>query len=155
MKYFPCFFETRLLNTIVGTALVGLVLAAPAFAQSYTAFDIGTLGGHGTYATAINATGQVTGNSYTSDFGPHHAFVTQANGRGMTDLGILPGGSTSLGFGINSSGQVTGEAEYNISEAPGTSPFPHAFIADATSGMKLVTNQSFSHGRGISVVAPN
>lgn len=126
-----------------------LATTVPASAQSYTAFDIGTLGGRGTYATAINATGQVTGNSYTSDFGPHHAFVTEANGRGMTDLGTLPGGNISLGFGINASGQVTGEAEYHISEAPGTHPLPRAFIADATSGMRLVTNQDFSHGRGI------
>ena len=33
-------------KTFVGTALSGLVLAAPpVFAQSYTTFDIGTLGG--------------------------------------------------------------------------------------------------------------
>lgn len=139
MKFLPCFIETRLLGTFVGTALGGLVLAAPAFAQSYTASDIGTLGGRGTYATAINATGQITGNSYTSDFGPHHAFVTEANGRGMTDLGTLPGGNTSLGFGINASGQVTGEAEYQFPEVPGVRPFPRAFIADATSGMRLVS----------------
>src|SRR5688500_2424241 len=40
MKFPFCFLETCLLNTIVGTALGGLVLAAPASAQSYTAFDI-------------------------------------------------------------------------------------------------------------------
>jgi probable HAF family extracellular repeat protein len=64
---------------------LGAVLAGPAFAQNYSAFDIGSLGTGATYATAINASGQVTGNSVTKD-GPYHAFVTQANGVGMTDL---------------------------------------------------------------------
>ena len=87
--YSRAFSRSRLF--IIAT-LSGLVLCAPASGQSYLAFDIGTLGGPATYATAINATGQVTGNSDTASVGPNHAFVTQANGRGITDLGVLPGG---------------------------------------------------------------
>jgi probable HAF family extracellular repeat protein len=81
-----------------GIILSGLVLATPAFAQSYTAFDIGTLGGKATYATAINATSQVTRNSVTVD-GPYHAFVTKANGVDMSDLRTFTGGNNSYGFG--------------------------------------------------------
>lgn len=140
----------RFHNGVIATALSGIVFATPALAQSYTAFDIGTLGGPGTYATAINATGQVTGNSDTAGFGPNHAFVTQANGRGISDLGTLPGGHKSLGFDINASGQVTGESEHvRYPDVPGASSFPHAFIADSKGGMRFVTNELFSHGAGI------
>lgn len=140
--------ETRLLNTIVGAALGGFALAAPASAQSYTAFDIGTLGGKATYATAINATGQVTGNSVTAD-GPYHAFVTQANGRDMTDLGTLPGGTHSYGFDINSNGQVTGKSEWASSLGV---IYPHAFIADINGGVRAVTESHWSEGLGINNV---
>src|SRR4051812_19582426 len=107
MKPSLCFLETRLLITIVGAVLGGFVLAAPASAQSYASFNIGTLGGPGTYATDINATGQITGNSDTGTVGQYHAFVTQANGLDMADLGALPGGNTSEGYAINANGQIT------------------------------------------------
>jgi len=138
-------FEIRILGMLIAGALGGSVLAVPVFAQSYTAFDIGTLGGPGTYAAAINASGQITGNSDTANGGPNHAFVTLANGLGITDLGTLPGGNKSLGFGINASGQVTGESEfYN-----GGAISPRAFIADVNGGMRGVTQWSFSRGAGI------
>ena len=96
-------------KTFIGAALSGLVLAAPpVFAQSYTTFDIGTLGGSATVGSAINATGQVTGYSYL-DNGAYHAFITQANGQGISDLGTFLVGSTSFGMGINARGQVVGE----------------------------------------------
>ena len=110
-----------------GTAIavtLGTVLAAPASAQNYAAFDIGSLGTGATYATAINASGQVTGNSVTKD-GPYHAFVTQANGAGMTDLRTLPGGFNSYGFAINDKDQVTGKSDYaDYPGVPGASTSP-------------------------------
>ncbi|SCX88207.1 PEP-CTERM protein-sorting domain-containing protein [Nitrosospira sp. Nl5] len=147
MKSYLCFLETRLLNTIVGAALGGLVLAAPASAQSYTSFNIGTLGGPGTYATDINESGQITGNSDTGMVGQYHAFVTKANGLDMVDLGALPGGNTSEGYAINASGQVTG-----ISEAPsglGQTIVPFAFITDTGRGIRPITDWHMSAGTGI------
>lgn len=130
---------------------LGAVLAGPAFAQNYSAFDIGSLGTGATYATAINASGQVTGNSVTKD-GPYHAFVTQANGVGMTDLRTLPGGFNSYGFAINDKGQVTGKSDYlDYPGVPGGTA-PYAFITDINSDMKLATPSPSwrnSEGHGI------
>lgn len=142
-------FETRSIGTFIGAAVGSLVLAVPASAQTYSAFDIGSLGTGATYATAINASGQVTGNSVTKD-GPYHAFVTQGNGVGMTDLGTLPGGFNSYGFSINDKGQVTGKSDYeNPPSIGGPSTFPHAFVSNPNGALNLVTLWSFSEGHGI------
>lgn len=71
----------------------------------YNIIDLGTLGGSTSFGNGINASGQVTGFSTTTD-GKEHAFVTNPSGV-MRDLGTL-GGKTSFGNAINSSGQVTG-----------------------------------------------
>ena len=78
---------------------------------------------NGNTAVDINASGQVTGYSNTST-GLTHAYITSANGTGITDLGTL-GGSNSYGLGINTSGQVTGYAYTagNVAQ--------HAFITGA------------------------
>ncbi len=69
--------------------------------------DLGALpGGNWTHASGINATGQVTGASTTTD--AIHAFITGPNGVGMTDLGALPGRNYSYANGINAAGQVVG-----------------------------------------------
>ncbi len=89
--------------------------------------DLGTLGGTSSGGYAINNSGQVTGYADTSGYsaadpiadGHTHAFVT--TGGVMTDLGTL-GGSSSLGFGINSSGQVTGSSDTTRDRAQ------HAFV---------------------------
>jgi probable HAF family extracellular repeat protein len=132
---------------LAAMAMSGLVLAVPAFAQSYNVFNIGTLGGPGTYATDINESGQITGNSDTGNVGQYHAFVTKANGLDMTDLGALPGGNTSQGHGINARGQVTGISEV----ATGISGFimPQAFIADLSGGIRPVTDGTQTAGMGI------
>lgn len=100
---------------------IGLIIVTPASALTYTAIDLGTLGGRVGYATGINNTGQVVGYSYTTD--SVHAFITGANGVGMTDLGTL-GGSASFANSINNAGQVAGV----IPMAGGTQ---HAFITGA------------------------
>jgi probable HAF family extracellular repeat protein len=66
------------------------------------------LGGGGAYAAGINASGQVTGCSYTASSVYQHAFL-YSNGS-MTDLGTLvSGGRCSYGWDINTSGQVVGQ----------------------------------------------
>lgn len=107
---------------LIGAGVPAAVAAAPASAATttYTVTDLGSLGGGITGATAINASGQVTGYSYLSKQGaicitgapqkhcaPFHAFLW-TNGK-MTDLGSL-GGDFSEGRAINDSGQVVGFA---------------------------------------------
>lgn len=84
--------------------------------------DLGVLGGVSTFpavqgtnavAYAINASGQIVGNStYNHDSSvsiySEHAFLTTANGP-MVDLGTL-GGTYSTAFGINTAGQIVGSS---------------------------------------------
>ena len=68
--------------------------------------DLGTLGGsNSSNAYGINATGQVTGFSYTSGGTSPDAFLY--SGGTMQDLGTL-GGGFSTAYGINGIGQVVG-----------------------------------------------
>jgi len=62
------------------------------------------------WATGINNAGQVTGEMLTAG-GQGHAFLW-SNGA-LVDLGTLPGGTGSVGSGINSSGQVVGTSQAN------------------------------------------
>ncbi len=73
-------------------------------ATSYTARDLGTLGGNRAYASAINTAGQIAGGS-TLPNGQTHAFLW-AKGV-MKDLGTL-GGDYSDAYGINDYGHVVG-----------------------------------------------
>ena len=103
------------------------VAAAPASAATttYTITDLGSLGGGVTHGLAINALGQVTGDSFLAKQvqvpcpypqSPNqkcpanldHAFFW-SNGT-MTDLGTL-GGNNSQGLAINHSGAVAGESQ--------------------------------------------
>ena len=60
-------------------------------------------------ASGINDAGQVVGQSTTTT-GCIHAFITGADGVGMTDLGTL-GGDYSEAYGINDAGQVVGQSD--------------------------------------------
>ena len=71
---------------------VGLCFVFPAVADSVIVNPdgkltyLGTLGGNSTVATDINDSGQVVGYSFTTanNFDSRHAFITGANGMGMT-----------------------------------------------------------------------
>jgi probable HAF family extracellular repeat protein len=66
-------------------------------------------GGTASFGLAVNASGQVAGYSGTAS-GFSHAFISEANGGPLRDLGTL-GGRFSFGRAINASGQVTGRSE--------------------------------------------
>jgi len=84
---------------------------AKSLAPAFGPLDLGTLGGlYGSCSVfAINASGQVTGNS-TMPGGNNHAFRWSAQG-GMVDLGSL-GGTVSVAGAINSLGAVVGGASF-------------------------------------------
>jgi probable HAF family extracellular repeat protein len=82
-------------------------------ATPYRVTDLGTLGGTFSFASGINANGQVTGAAETDD-GAMHAFLY--NGGALIGLGTL-GGSSSQGAGINAGGLVTGTAGTSGSES--------------------------------------
>ena len=96
--------------------------------------DIGGLGGVNTYATQVNASGEVAGNSditgTNSDSSPSqgaHAFVWSATA-GMTDLGTL-GGSGSFVSDLNDNGEVVGSS-WTVGDAQ-----LHAFYWSKATGM--------------------
>jgi probable HAF family extracellular repeat protein len=89
---------------------------------------LGTLGGDKSYATAINAGGQVTGESNTATSnGVLHAFL-YSNGV----MAELRGLGASVGNAINASGQVAG---YRTMATKVT----HAFLSKGTSWVDLGT----------------
>jgi len=89
--------------------VVWLALALPLVgaAQKYTVTDLGTLGGSGSGAQAINVSGEIAGYASVAGNGSTDAFLYAAGK--MTDLGTL-GGTVGVGNAINSSGQVAGYA---------------------------------------------
>ena len=59
------------------------------------------------YGNGINGSGQITGESLTTENDAYHAFI-YSDGR-MIDLGTL-GGQHSVGYDINAAGDVTGNS---------------------------------------------
>ena len=90
--------------------VVACVPALAAAVPTYTAIDLGTLGGPYSYGRDVNASGQITGDSGKAGSGAYHAFLYSAGT--MTDLGttglVTSGVAESVGLGINNSGQITG-----------------------------------------------
>ena len=84
----------------------GTALAAPP--PGWGAIDLGTLGGSTSHANAVNAAGEVVGDSTIAGDATTHAFSWTPTG-GMKDLGTL-GGSYSTAVAVNTSGQIAGYA---------------------------------------------
>jgi probable HAF family extracellular repeat protein len=135
----------------VAAGLPAAAAAPAAAATTYTITDLGSLGGGAAHGLAINASGQVTGDSVSSQlvqvpcppkYGvpqkcfthPDHAFVW-SNGT-MTDLGTL-GGLDSQGVAINGSGQVVGQS--------GTKTGGSAFLSNGRN-MKSLSAPAFVYG---------
>ena len=100
--------STKSFNASLLTACVLLASASPASASGYKFTDLGTIGAsyRESWASGINNSGQVAGDSITSD-GTFRATIW--NGTTPTDLGTL-GGRASEAFGINNAGQVVGNS---------------------------------------------
>jgi probable HAF family extracellular repeat protein len=82
---------------------------------SGTKTDLGTLGGTQSFGNGLNVSGQVTGESFTTGDAATHAFLWKPTAPGgasgtMFNLGTL-GGTDSHGYGINATGQITGESD--------------------------------------------
>jgi probable HAF family extracellular repeat protein len=98
--------------------------------------DLGAVpGGFGSSGLAVNASGQVAGYSYIPASGgpgpgtPNYAFLSGPDGAGpLTNLGVLPGMSFSVGHGVNDAGQVAGDSLNT------TSGEAHAFLSGPGGG---------------------
>jgi probable HAF family extracellular repeat protein len=107
-----------------------------AFIYDGTMVGVGTLGGPNSEGRAINASGQMTGNSTTHDLALH-AFLWTPTTPGSTsgsklDLGTLAGtANSSIGYGVNTSGDVAGQSEVIENDIVRS----HAFLYTSESGM--------------------
>lgn len=113
--------RTTLAAVLLAAFAVGVARASATPTPSFTAVDLGTLGGAHSRAFALNEAGQVVGWSYTA--GPLedqevHAF-SWTHGDGMVDLRTL-GGSSSEATLVSPTGQVVGSS-YTANGGP------HAF----------------------------
>jgi probable HAF family extracellular repeat protein len=118
------------LGDIVGgsNTSAGITHAYVRWANSATPVDLGTLGGLVSVAQSISLNRYVVGWSQKDQTDDSHAFLWQT-GVGMRDLGTLSGGGTSSARGVNSLGQVVGEASAG-------SGLSHAFLWTEGEGMQ-------------------
>jgi len=108
-------------GVIAGQATVnvqGFELAHAVLWTNGKIHDLGTLTTLGqSWATGINAAGQVTGAANPYGDNPHAFLWTSATG--IQDLGTLPGGSYSTGLAINKFGQIAGYSDLANGNAVG------------------------------------
>lgn len=97
--------------------------------------DIGVLlAGDYSAAYAVNSTGVATGWSTTANNDVRHAILSVPFKR-LVDLGTLPGGFNSIGYGINDASVVVGGSDYAPEPGEGLGT-PHAFIWTFEEGMR-------------------
>ena len=103
----------------MGLAFLLLLSAARfAAAQTYTVSDVSAPGANPSFATGVNATGQVSGYSTVGANGAQAWRFTL--GTGAVDLGSF-GGADNRALGINDAGQVTGYSTDAAGLAAGSS----------------------------------
>ncbi len=114
--------DYRIILLLAIVTCMGIRDAAAAIPPAYTVADLGTLGGTSSIGWGINASGQVTGQSYTTGDAQTHAFLYDGT---VHDLGTL-GGTFSSGAGINDRGQVTGQSDGHAFLWTPTTPGGHS-----------------------------
>ena len=119
-------FHSRTAQLLGWMAMTAL-LSSRAWAQKYTAVDLGTLRPGSARVHAVNSAGQAAGGSGYPHGAQTHAFFWEKRG-GIRDLGTLPGGDYSAAFGINDSGTVVGTSN--------TSTSMHAFSWTSAQGLR-------------------
>ena len=126
-------------------ALTGLAALSPITAHASTPTSayrltiLPTFGGGVNFSFGVNNTGQVTGQSYTTGDLFYHAFLSTApdaltpvQGVGAFDMRTL-GGDYSVGYGVNTSGQVAG-LSYIMPDTGNHAPlYDHAFLSGPSS----------------------
>jgi len=101
-------YRTQRVARTLGPALFAAVTALSAAAQSYSVTNLGLAGAAITSISSINPNNEVTGMSYMPA-GYYRAFyATQADG--TIDIGTL-GGSGTIPWGMNASGQIVGASD--------------------------------------------
>lgn len=73
---------------------------------------------HLSQAYGINDAGRISGQSYTRDYETARAVRWEPGGSSVTDLGVLPGYNSSIGWAINNLGWVGGSSRPAIEEFP-------------------------------------
>ena len=105
-----------------GLVLLASSLGTIAAAPHYTITEIGVLpGGTASFATAINAPGDVVGYSYDAGL-DERAFIWRSGT--LTNLGTFPNGHYSLALGLNNLGQIVGDSDTGDFE-------PRAFLRES------------------------
>lgn len=93
------------------------------------------------YGYAINELGEVTGTNASG-----HAFIYSDGA--ITDLGTLPGGSGSVGYAINDSGQVVGDSTVSGGAEHGF-VYSNGVMTDLNSVVPLPPGFAITDARGI------
>ena len=114
-----------ILAFLILTLVVLITPFSSSWADGYTLYGLGTLGGEYSRANAVNSHGDVVGYSVNGN-GQTEAFLWTGSG-GMVGLGWLPGDIGSEALGINGSDQVVG---YSYDDH-----YRHAFIWTQNGGM--------------------
>ena len=128
-------------GAVAGTS--PLQLGAPSYAAYTRAFvwkagtltDLGSLGDSNSMASAINASGWITGSTATPT-AAEHAFLWK--GAALLDLGVCDGATSSQGRAINAAGHVAGWCFWpQVNGYPNGHPsMRHAFVWTSEGGVR-------------------